>query len=159
MNYLPNKHIGANLINFCYINPLARVVITISAFWLGRKVARGIQNFNPLQAIQSWQPFLPESVLEIFKKTYDLYSYICPEGTTRRRLVSVIIIENGPLALQISIGHLFYTTAAAPWVSFGRKAFVAGTEAVLISVIIDTAKKITSKFFISPVREYIQPVA
>ena len=157
MNYYPSK-IGADLINFCYLNPLARIVVTISAFWLGRKIARGIQNFNPLQTIESWQPIIPQSVLNIFKKTYDLYSYICPEGMTRRRLLTVIIIENGPLALQISIGHIFYTTAVPPGISFSRKVFATGLGVILYSVIIDTAKKITSKFFISPVREYIQPV-
>ncbi|MBA3603238.1 MAG: hypothetical protein H0W50_06280 [Parachlamydiaceae bacterium] len=159
MNYLQNEHIVPQLLNFAYKNSIAKVFIAISAVWLGRKVAKGIQNINPLQTIQNWQPVLPQSILEIFRKMYALYSYICPEGSTRRRLVSVIMIENGPLAFQISIGHLFYTTAAPPWISFSRKVFAAGIESILISVIIDTIKKITSKFFISPVREFIQPVA
>ena len=139
-----------NCADTVFLNRRVAVMTMITGVWLGRNVARYVQQIDGSR--------LSQSSFSVVQKGYRLFNILCPEYSTRRRLVTVVLIENGPIALQFAIGHLFYTPAAHPDISFERKVVTTLFEAGLIASTIDVMKTFVSRFWIPPVRGYLAPV-
>lgn len=132
-----------------YSDKLAFSGVVIAGTWIGRQVALRVQTMPSHD--------LGNSPSVLVRTGYNVYNYLCPEKSTRRRFMTVILIEHGLLALQISIGHLFFTSAAPADVSFARKMTAALLEAAIIATMLDAIRKILSWFFISPIKEMLAP--
>lgn len=154
MNYLSELlnqgfEVSKNATCQVYADQLAFSGVAIASIWIGRKVALRIQSI-PNQGLEN-------SPWALVRTGYNLYKYLSPEKSTRRRFTTVIFIEHGLLALQISIGHLFFTSAAPADVSFRRKMTAALLEAAIIATMLDMIRKVLSWFFISPIKEMMAP--